>query len=173
VIYTWSRNVQSTSWETSYNSKCGNESIATGPAKSADLYTFFHSIILISDSHTCLINSLEQPVPKCKEPVQPVLVNLKLPKSSFITLWTMFKFLISFSTSENHVHPDSHSFWTGCHQVVHPLICLHYKRYLRIWRLHRVQMVHVHFLNGLQTKSMQFVNTNTASQQCLVSRFIH
>jgi len=140
---------------------------------SADLYTLFHCIILTLDSYTHLINLLKQPVPKYKEPFWPVFVNMVVPKPAFSSLWTMFKFLISFSTSENHVHPYSHGFWTRCHQMVRPLICLHYKRYLRIWWLHRVQMVHIHFFNGLHRKSTQSVNTNTVWQQYLTSRFVH
>lgn len=142
-------------------------------ATSVYLYTLFRCIILNSDSYTHLINSLEQSVLKCKEPFQPVFVYLIVPKSAFSSLWTMFKFLIPFSTSENHVHPDSHGLWTWCHQMVCPLICLHYKRYLRIWWLHRVQMVHIHFFNGLHRKSTPSVNTNTVLQQYFTSGFIH
>ena len=133
--------------------------MATELATFADLYTLSHYIILTLYSYTHLINLLKQPVPKYKEAFQPVLVNMKVPQSAFSSLWTMFKFLVSFSTSENHVHPYSHGFWTRCHQMVRPLICLHYKCHLRIWWLHRVQMVQIHFFNGLHRKSTQSVNT--------------
>lgn len=62
------------------------------------------------------------------------------------------KFLVALGTGENDVDPDAHRLGARRHQVVRSLRALDAERQAGVRALHRVQVVHVNFFNGLHNK---------------------
>lgn len=62
----------------------------------------------------------------------------------------MFVFLITFSTREYNIDPYPHGFRRWRHQIIEAFVCLHYKRQIGIRRFDGVQVIQVHFFDGLR-----------------------
>lgn len=65
---------------------------------------------------------------------------------------TDLKFSVSFSTSEDDVHPYSHSLWGGRHEVVMSFVGFHDERELWVGGFDAVEVIQVHFFDSLKQK---------------------
>lgn len=59
------------------------------------------------------------------------------------------EFPVTFGACKDDVHPDSHRFRRGRHQMVETLVGFHGKRQMGVGRFHVVQMVQVDFFDCL------------------------
>lgn len=66
---------------------------------------------------------------------------------------TDLEFSVSFSTSEDDVHPYSHSLWGGRHEVVMSFVGFHDKCELWVRRFDAVEMIQVYFFDRLKQKN--------------------
>ena len=84
-----------------------------------------------------------------------------------IFLLLVLELLITLSSGENDVHPDSHGFGRRCHQVIGSFKSLHDKSDLWIGRLDGVHVINVHFFNGLLTTTTKKKSSNICSASAL------